>query len=220
MTIQEAIEQRHSIRKFRPEPIAEEHRATLEESINRINEEQGLHFQLITGKPEAFKSFLAHYGGFANAENYLALVGKNTDELDEMCGYYGEQLVLQAQMLGLGTCWVGGTFNKKKAFYEVAEGEKLCLIIAIGYPAEDGKAHKSKKPEQVMRVKGEAPAWFAEGLRLALLAPTAINQQKFVFTLEEDETVTVQAGAGPFSKVDLGIVRYHYEVGAGRAVKK
>ncbi len=221
MTTIEAIETRHSIRKYKTYPISSEHKQELEALISRINAEQGLHFQLFTNRPEAFKSLLASYGGFKNAVNYIALVGKDTPDLDEACGYFGEQIVLKAQQLGLSTCWVGGSFNKKKAFYEAAAGEKLCLIISIGYPDEPGRVHKSKSPQQVMNTAGYAPDsipdWFMEGVRLALLAPTAINQQKFTFSLDVDGNVTVKAGIGPFSKVDLGIVKYHFEVGAGKA---
>ena len=220
MTLMDAIRQRRSIRKFEDRPISAEHVQALEERITQINEETGLHIQLITDRPEAFKSFLAHYGGFRNAANYIALVGKDTGALDEACGYYGEDLVLFAQTIGLSTCWVGGTFSKKKAFYEAKEGEKLCLIIAIGYAAEKKEAHKSKKPEQVMEVEGEAPQWFMDGVRAALLAPTAINQQKFTFILKEEGSVEAKAGKGPFSQVDLGIVKYHFEIGSGRSLSE
>ena len=216
MTLMEAITERRSIRKFEDRPIAPEHKEALAGKIKEINEKSGLHIQFIADRPEAFQSFLAHYGGFRNAANYIALVGKDTDALDETCGYYGEKLVLYAQMLGLSTCWVGGTFNKQKAFYEADAGEKLCLIIAIGYAAEKKGPHRSKRPEQVMEAAGDVPDWFLDGVRTALLAPTAVNQQKFTFVLKEDGTVEVKAGKGPFSRVDLGIVKYHFEIGAGR----
>jgi len=48
----------------------------------------------------------------------------------------------------------------------------------------------------------------------ALLAPTAVNQQKFRFTLS-DRTVKAEATGGFSSRVDLGIVKYHFERGAG-----
>ena len=48
-----------------------------------------------------------------------------------------------------------------------------------------------------------------------MLAPTAVNQQKFLFTLNGDE-VTAKATGGVYSRIDLGIVKYHFEVGSGR----
>lgn len=71
--------------------------------------------------------------------------------------------------------------------------------------------------EQV--TSGDNPYWFKYGVEMALLALTAINQQKFEIILEEDETVTFKDKGGPYSKVDLGIVKYNFEVGAEYAKK-
>ena len=57
--------------------------------------------------------------------------------------------------------------------------------------------------------------WFEKGVQAALLAPTAVNQQKFLFTLVNDHTVRVEAGWGLYTEVDLGIVKYHFELAAG-----
>lgn len=159
---------------------------------------------------------MAHYGGFRNARNYVALVGPADSELDEKCGYYGEQIVLAAWQRGIASCWVGGTFNKRKAFYDAAPGEKLCLIIALGYADEEGRVHKCKPHGQVTNAAEPMPLWFEKGLHAALLAPTAINQQKFFIELGEDDKVTIKAGRGPFAKVDLGIVKCHFELGSGK----
>ena len=67
-----------------------------------------------------------------------------------------------------------------------------------------------------MAVQGPAPDWFLRGVDAALLAPTAMNQQKFMFRLENGR-VSARAGLGFYSKVDLGIAKYHFELGAGKA---
>ncbi len=72
--------------------------------------------------------------------------------------------------------------------------------------------------EQVVEAKGERPLWFNKGVEMALMAPTAINQQKFLIRLNEDETVDFIDKGGIFSQVDLGIVRCHFEIGAERSV--
>ena len=60
------------------------------------------------------------------------------------------------------------------------------------------------------------PDWFRAGVEAAMTAPTAINQQKFMLTLMRDgATVKAAAGLGPYAKMDLGIVKYHFEIGAG-----
>ena len=62
------------------------------------------------------------------------------------------------------------------------------------------------------------PDWFARGMEAVLLAPTAMNQQKFYFTLEGDR-VRARAGRGFLTKMDLGIVKYHFEAATGRKVE-
>ena len=126
-----------------------------------------------------------------------------------------QQRLVDAQMLGLRTCWVGLSYKKIPGTYTVGKGEKLVLVIALGYGAEDGRAHRSKKREDVSCAPGDAPEWFTRGVNGALLAPTAVNQQKFFFELQGDK-VSATAGRGFFSKVDLGIVKYHFEIASGR----
>lgn len=58
------------------------------------------------------------------------------------------------------------------------------------------------------------PDWFRKGVEAALLAPMAMNQQKFFLTLA-GERVLAKAGTGFCTKMDLGIVKYHFEIGAG-----
>ena len=216
MTELEAIKARRSIRKYKEGPIPQEQVLLLQEKIRELNEISGLHMQLVLDHPETFRHFLVHYGGFRNAQHYVALVGKANEELEKRCGYFGEQLVLFAQTLGLGTCWIGGTFSKKKTVFSVDEGEKLCLIISIGVPDEEGHVHKSKPFDAVAETAGGMPKWFRNGVEAALLAPTAINQQKFRFELEENGQVRIVMGKGPFIHVDEGILQYHFEAGAGK----
>lgn len=215
MTIMEAIEQRHSVRQYwEDRPLEPEQAAALREETDRCNRESGLHIQLVTGEPKAFSGRLAHYGKFSGVRNYFALIGKSGPALEETCGYYGERLVLEAQRLGLNTCWVGLTYSKVKTAYTLRAGEKLCAVIALGWGTTMGSPRKSKTPEQVSKTEGPAPEWFRRGVEAALLAPTAMNQQKFFLTLRGNQ-VSARSGSGFYTKMDLGIVKYHFENGAG-----
>ena len=126
-------------------------------------------------------TLLAHYGRFRNAVNYIAMVGNtDLDNLDELCGYYGEKLVLKAQELGLSSCWVGGTYGKGKCKANPSAGEKIVCVIAIGYGENEGVKHKSKPVKKLCNIsEEEMPSWFKNGMVAAMLAPTAMNQQKF-----------------------------------------
>lgn len=213
MSLQEAIRVRHSVRQYTDQPIDNETIATLQEKIQALNAESGLHIQLVTNEPQAFDSFMAHYGKFSGVRNYFALIGSD-DNLDERCGYYGEQLVLLAQQLGLNTCWVGMTFKKVVKVLDIRKGEKLTAVIALGYGQTQGVAHKSKTISEVASWQGDMPDWFRRGVECALLAPTATNQQKFRFELLGDK-MRITTAWGFYTKMDIGIVKYHFEVGAG-----
>lgn len=215
MNITEAMKARHSVRQYKDQPIDEETISALQSEIDLCNKESGLHIQLVANEPKAFDSFMAHYGKFSGVTNYIAMIGKKDSVFDEKCGYFGERLVLKAQQLGLNSCWVAMTYRKIKSAFTVGQGEKLRVVIALGYGETQGIPHKSKAISEIFKSEEEMPDWFKNGLEAALLAPTAMNQQKFLFTLD-DGKVSVKAGKGFYTKLDLGIVKYHFEIGAGK----
>ena len=177
--------------------------------------ESGLNMQLVLNEGKAFNCYMAHYGKFTNVKNYIALVGKKSKNLYVKVGYYGEKIVLYAQMLGLNTCWVALTYKKIDSAIKVNKGEKLTMVIAIGYGENQGKERSSKKPEQVFNISENTPLNLYNGVKMALLAPTAMNQQKFHFTINGN-TVKLTAGKGFYTKTDSGIVKLHFEIGAGK----
>lgn len=211
MNIMEAVKARHSVRAYTDRRMVGAVREELQAYIKQCNEESGLHMQLILDEDTAFGGRMARYGKFSGVRNYIAVIGKKGCEED--CGYYGEKVVLKAQQLGLHTCWVGLTYKKVKSAYQIKEGEKLHLVIAVGYGAEPGKAHLSKPKEKVTDNWDQQPEWFQNGVACALLAPTALNQQKFHFS-RNGMHVRAKAGFGSYSKVDLGIAKCHFEIGA------
>ena len=216
MDIKEAIRERHSVRQYKDLPINAEAKASLEALVKECNAESGLNIQMIYDDPDCFNTFLAHYGKFSNANNYIAMVGnKSIKNLEELSGYYGQKIVLEAQRLGLNTCWVAGTYGKGKCKADKAKGEKILCVISIGYGETTGSAHTSKPVEKLCDVpESERPDWFKDGLEAALLAPTALNQQKFKVSLKNGEPV-ITTKRGPMTKIDLGIVKYNFEIASG-----
>lgn len=214
MEILEIMQQRHSVRQYTDRAIEPEKRAVLDALTQEINRKAGLSVQIIYDDPKCFDSFMAHYGKFAGVRNYIALVGKKAPGLDETLGYYGEQLVLKAQELGLNTCWVALTHGKSKA--AVGRGEKEVCLIALGYGVTQGVEHKSRPMQELCTCGEPMPEWFRCGMNAAMLAPTAMNQQKFRFELLPDGTVKAACGSGFYTKLDLGIVKYHFEAVTGK----
>ena len=215
MTLLEAIAARHSVRSYTEEKIQGDTLSALQQAIEQYNQESGLSMQLCLDDLATFSGGLARYGKFENARNYIALVGEKGPKLEETCGYYGQKLVLLAQQLGLNTCWVALTFSKRKSkkFICIKPGQKLLMVIAIGYGTSQGVPRQTKPIEALCQATAPLPDWFSRAMEAAQLAPTAINQQSFSFTLRGN-TVSVSSGSGFYSKTDLGIVKCHFEIGA------
>lgn len=211
MTLYEAMKARHSVRRFLDKPIEKNKAAALRAAIEDANKNSGLHMQLVLDEPKAFGSLLTHYGMFRGCTDYIAVVGR--PGMEEAAGYWGEKIVLLAQTLGLNSCWVAATYSKNKVPAEIGDGEKLSIVIALGYGANQGSAHKNK-PMESLYSASNPPQWFLRGMEAVMLAPTAVNQQKFHFT-HYGRAVLAEAGKGPCSEIDLGIVKYHFELGAG-----
>lgn len=218
MEYMEVMKQRHSVRSYTDRPIPQDVRRQLDECAAQCSEEGGVHIRIRYDEPEGFDSRLAHYGSFRNVRNYIVLAGKKDSSFEYRCGYYGEKLVLYAQSLGLNTCWAALTFNKKNVRKLLGTGDSLCMVIALGYGMTQGVPHKGKSRKDVLAPGKAYPEWFMEGVDAALLAPTAVNQQKFQLDLQEDIPQIRIKGIGSCLKTDLGIAAYHFDAVTGRKI--
>lgn len=216
MTLKEAIVARHSVRQYQEKAIEAEIIKRLNEEIALCNQEGGLHIQLVLDEPHAFTGGMVKYGNFKGVRNYLAMVAPKG--ADEKVGYYGERLVLLAQTLGLNSCWVGMSVGKQPDRYTIADGEKLHCVIALGYGANQGVQHPLRPMEKFIKASIPLPDWFRRGMEAAMLAPTAVHQQKFELELLDDHTLAARARFSlvGWAKLDLGIVKYNFEVAAGK----
>lgn len=216
MTLKEAIVARHSVRQYQEKAIEAEIIKRLNEEIALCNQEGGLHIQLVLDEPHAFTGGMVKYGNFKGVRNYLAMVAPKG--ADEKVGYYGERLVLLAQTLGLNSCWVGMSVGKQPDRYTIADGEKLHCVIALGYGANQGVQHPLRPMEKFIKASIPLPDWFRRGMEAAILAPTAVHQQKFELELLDDHTLAARARFSlvGWAKLDLGIVKYNFEIAAGK----
>ena len=223
MDEREAIGERHSVRTYDNRALSGEDAKILAEACAKASGESGLTFTLVVDEREAFSAGLLHYGKLNGVANYIAIMGPKGRKADELAGYYGERLVLLAQTMDIRSCWAGAAYSRRRTKVDLRPGQRLIIAIALGYSDQCGNPHRSRSFDEVASVKlPPAPGWFVEGVKAALLAPTAINQQRFHLTMTDRTgdgglpVVELTAKFGPYSHVDLGIVRYHFEVAAGR----
>ena len=218
MTELEAIKARHSVRKYTSTPIEAQKAAVLRAEIEKANAESGLNIQLVLDEPKSFSTGMWKYGQFSGVNNYLVMAGPKGSDAEQKVGYYGERLVLLAQTIGLNSCWVGLTYKKIPGTYTLRSGDTVHCVIALGYGTTPGIQHPLKPASQFFEAQGPVPEWFSRGLEAALLAPTAVNQQKFRFILHPGNKVQAQTlfSMAGYTNVDLGIVKYHFEVAAGK----
>ena len=218
MTIQEAMHARHSVRQYENRPLGDEVIAALKQEIAACNRESGLHIQLVTDEPTAFKG-LASYGKFSGVIHYLVMAAPKDKRADERVGYYGERLVLRARQWGLCSCWVGLTYRKVPRAFSLNEDERVACVIAIGYAEDKGVLHKQRSPETLAPDYPSAPLWYRRGIDAALLAPSAVNQQKYRFALIGGDgplpVVHIRRGRSlvGYTRMDMGIAKLHFEMG-------
>lgn len=224
MTNSEAILARVSCRKYTDTPLSEQELLQLNKAISQCNKAGSLRFRLICDRPAPFaggKSF----GLLSGVRNFVALIGKSSlPHLEEKCGYYGEQFVLAATAMGLGTCWVGGTYDRSDCADFVEEGETLVAVIPVGHiPSQPGMSEKifrtvlhrkSKSAEELSENLADAPAFFRAGMEAVCRAPSARNLQPVFFRFAEGTVSAHLSEHHGFSKVDLGIAKLHFEIGA------
>lgn len=214
MTIKEAVKERHMVRKYTEKPIPGELVAKLNARIAENNQTHHISLSLVTGNADGLGALAKMMG--KGVKNYIILAGPDTADLDEKLGYCGADMILYAQTLGLNTWWVGGMFNAKGAQKNMdSTVERVNGVLAIGYGQTQGVPHKSKTAAEISSYNGSAPQWFTDGVEALLLAPTALNKQ--AFTVKGDgKMVSLTCNSGHFAGIDLGIGKYHFEVGAGK----
>lgn len=217
MTDYEAILARHSVRKYRADKIEDEKIAQISDIVSECNRLSGQNIRLYTEEPRAFGSLFVTYGRFKNVNNYLAVTGEKNKKAAELLGYYCEKITLKAIALGLNACWVGMNYSKRKTPIKIEKGEKLYCLIALGYGEDNGHPRRTKTIEELSVSEAEhTPEWFIEGIKAVQLAPTSMNQQRFKFILHKDGSVSAKPLMAINAYLDLGIAKYHFEIGSGK----
>lgn len=225
----DAVNYRTSRRAYINKQLEIKDISKIKELIYKINEETGLNFQFIEDCSKLFKGFSASYGLIKGLNSCIALVGnKNIDNYKTKVGYYGEMLVLESTCMNLGTCWIGGTYDKNecKKYIDIKQDEELICVIAVGEVLEDksirekliSKMNKGKKTfDQVLLEKDTEllPSWIKEGIEFVIKAPSALNKQPIGYSFVDNEVKVYKVSDKyGYEDIDLGISMLHFELGA------
>ena len=226
MTLLEAIDLRRSRRKYLPEPIDEKTAEALRELAQEYSEKSGARIELVFDNGAAFDGLRKTYGMLTGVHSYAGLIANpGNKQAVERLGYYGELLMLRAVALGLGTCWVGGSYDRKLCPFALAEGEEIICTITLGPVKEKnslresliyGITHrKTKSIEDMMSADAPVPDWFMDGMRAVQKAPSAVNRQPVTFAYKDGAVSASVENPGTSTLIDFGIAKLHFELGAG-----
>lgn len=228
-----AVFTRHSVRTYDRVPLHPEDRRVIQETCDTPRAfGRGARVVLLeTGAERVFAGPIVR-----GVPAFLAMVGDGAEpHVEEALGYLGEYVILTATALGLGTCWVGGTYRSGEAAKMLGLGptERLYAVSPLGYGGEVGLVEKflkmaarsaSRKPLTALLTAASlplaaGPPWAGSALEAARLAPSAVNRQPWRFTIRPD-SVTVSVGAAGSEarsvakRLDCGIALLHLELGA------
>ncbi len=223
-----AITQRTSRRSYQKQSIEPQKTVQIKALIDEINEKSGLHIQFIENGNRFLNGFKASYGLITGMPSLIALVGNTRDpELKRSVGYYGEFLVLECVSLGLGTCWISGTYDRKECLQSLnmkAEEDLVC-VIAVGNTAQ-GKGIKEQLvsrlngrkqtfDELLKEQDGNLPPWVVSGIEAARLAPSAVNGKPIGYRFKDNRlTVFITKKNHGAETIDLGISMANFQLGA------
>jgi len=238
MTLLEAIDLRRSRRKYRDTPIAPDIAERLQELARRYSEAGDIRIELVFEDGAAFDGLRRSYGMFSGVRSYAGLIAPKDDlAAAQRLGYYGELLMLHAVAMGLGACWVGGSFDRKRCPFALRGDETVVCVITLGYVPERlggmerflyGVTHrKSKSIEEMMQIISQAsgtehseatcsPQAFLDGMQAVQKAPSAVNRQPVEFTYEDGKVTARVEKKDAMTAVDLGIAKAHFALGAGQ----
>lgn len=223
LSLIEATKYRISRRSYDGRPLTTEDEKVLMEVIEKLNNESGLCMKLCVGEKKAFSELRKTYGMFSGVSNYIILAGKDDTDTAEKLGYYGEKAALTAVAMGLGTCFVGATFDKDVVHKELPPDMRMYGVISIGYVSAESAKEKllrsairigKRTAKDIVFMSSDAPEWFHKGIECALSAPSARNKFPTKFTWDSEKVTASVDGEYMYRRMDLGIAKLHFELGA------
>ena len=228
MNIIEAMKERRSVRSYDGKPLDEEKIAELHKAIKES-------YTLFGGKLSIRLSSFdlegdykpSTYGVIKGASDFFLLGMGDGEDSALTAGFQFEQVVLKAWQMGLGTCWIAGTFKgsqfDKDEKWE--EGENLKIICPVGLPVKQrimekvmrftiGSQNRKSFSELFFYKDFQTPLSeenkFSQSLEMLRLAPSSTNSQPWRVLIDEDKVRFYGKIRNIISVVDCGIGICHF----------
>lgn len=226
------LKSRKSVRNYIDKPIPEEIVNKLKAEVTFINtHESGLKFTISFNDNNPFKGFFKSYGTFVNPQNYMAaVVDTGVNHVMEKAGYFAEKFVIKAVELGLGTCFVGGTYDSDSVNAVLRAGEKILFVVLFGYELKKERFTEKLLVNFVHRKKMSPQDFFepadeyekalshfpdlTEGLEAVACAPSSLNKrpvrifEKRIF--DRDHLCARVDESNKKNLIDLGIAKFNF----------
>jgi nitroreductase len=235
MSIIETIKQRRSVRSYTGESLTRNQADLIMNYLSGQKAPFGANVRIewirAGGDGDSRPAKLGTYGWVGGATEYLALIYEEAPLAEEGAAYLFEQVILYCTALGLGTCWLGGSFSRKDFGRQVSlePGEKLRIVSPVGYASEKKrfvesyivgaeKNHRTRKPFGAhffhknfsTPLTEDAAGIYAQPLEMVRLAPSANNKQSWRVTLDGETLHFYRTFSYGFSAIDLGIALCHF----------
>lgn len=242
--VEDAVKKRYSVRNYSNQEIAEDTKASIAEFINTLNNPFGpkVTFHYLDNEEGKENQKLGTYGVIKGGKQYIGTTIKDEPMALEALGYEMEVLMLFLADMGIGTCWLGGTFDRASfaEAMQVDKGEIFPAITPYGYPA-DKKHIKEMAMRKVINadkrvdwkklffkdnfsnpLTQEEANEFAFPLEMLRLGPSASNKQPWRVVLKEGAFHFFENKEPGYSDrftydiqaIDLGIAAAHFDLAA------
>lgn len=232
--IKEVINTRHAVRNYNDEPLSEDVINKIEDYIKNLENpfNKKIRIKLVRKDATNKDIKLGTYGFTKGANNFLVSACENDDLSLTALGYSLEKLILYCTSLGLGTIWLGGTFNKggfAKAI-ELKDNEILPIVSPIGYEGGKksiitsliGSNSNKRKPYSELFFNGDFDTplnpydsdEYLEPLEMLRLAPSAYNKQPWRVLKEDGQLHFYLTNTKGYTSIEIGIALCHFHLTA------
>lgn len=243
--LEETIRKRKSVRNYENRQLSQEDKDRLISCIEELCKKESpfpahIRIQLLEAKPGTDTEKLGTYGVIRGATTFLGVTAENTETAPEAVGFTFEKLVLIATAMGLGTCWIAGTFNREQFMgaMDIGKDEIFPIVCPIGYPLDKktlidglvrkvGKSDHRKDWSQLFfdnefgkPLSEEKAGEYAFPLEMLRLAPSAVNRQPWRIVRTENafhfyrEANPKNKGTFDLQRLDVGIGACHFYLAA------